>query len=150
MDGFSISHLYFADDFIVFTNASLNSTNKLMDFLQTFCIVSGLSLNKSKSFFIASNKAHHVHIITIKGLIGFMQGHFPIKCLGVLLFKGRNKLFSLMNSMHNKLTSWDSNFLSFGGRLTLIRSGLCSLPIYIFQTLKPTCAVCNKIDKLFN
>ncbi|KAL0920796.1 hypothetical protein M5K25_009965 [Dendrobium thyrsiflorum] len=61
-----------------------------------------------------------------------------------LLFDG------LISSLNKKLMSWDSNFLSFGGRLTLIKSVLCSIPVYSFQTLFPTLTVRTRIGRIIN
>ncbi|PKU82406.1 Putative ribonuclease H protein [Dendrobium catenatum] len=48
------------------------------------------------------------------------------------------------------LASWDSKFLSYGGRLVLIKSVLASIPVYSFQVLFPTKSVCLRIDRIFN
>ncbi|KAL0925310.1 hypothetical protein M5K25_003631 [Dendrobium thyrsiflorum] len=66
---------------------------------------------------------------------------------------GRKKSFlfdDLITSIRKKLTSWDFHLLSFGGRLTLIKSVLSSFPIYKFQTMFPTNDVCNRVEILFN
>ncbi|PKU61166.1 Putative ribonuclease H protein [Dendrobium catenatum] len=42
------------------------------------------------------------------------------------------------------------NFLSFGGRLVLIKSVLCSILIYLFHTLNPTMNICMKLERMFN
>ncbi|PKU73296.1 hypothetical protein MA16_Dca022879 [Dendrobium catenatum] len=47
-DGLPISHLCFADDFIIFSNGSFNHVKKLKDFLDLFSFESGLIFNASK------------------------------------------------------------------------------------------------------
>ncbi|KAL0928380.1 hypothetical protein M5K25_000257 [Dendrobium thyrsiflorum] len=118
-----------------------------------FEFVSGLALNKHKCFFIPTKKVPLSRIRDIKILTGFSQGFLPLKYLGVPLFKGRKKSFlfdDLISSLQKRFLYWDSNFLSFGGRLTLIKSVLCSIPIYSFQTLFPFQVVCNRINRLIN
>ncbi|KAL0907780.1 hypothetical protein M5K25_022216 [Dendrobium thyrsiflorum] len=110
----------------VFTNI-LNAEDKFEN-------VSGLYLNKHKSYFIAFKKVPNDRINAIKNLTGFFQEkniHFD----------------DLITAIKNKLMSWDSKFMSFGGGLTLIKSILCSLHVYIFQTLLPTCV--SPLFKLF-
>ncbi|PKU67224.1 Putative ribonuclease H protein [Dendrobium catenatum] len=151
--GFLISHLCFADDLIIFMNASRNHIKKLMDFLSYFQSISGLSLNNKKCFFYVHNNMKSDRILPIKEQTGFMHGVLPIKYLGTPLYKGRKRSFlfdDLITFIQNKLHSWDSNFLSFGGRLTLIRSVLSSFPVYSFQTLLPTKLVCKRIDIILN
>ncbi|PKU59928.1 hypothetical protein MA16_Dca019630 [Dendrobium catenatum] len=139
--GLPISHLCFADDFIIFMNASRNNIRKLMDFFQGFYNVSGLPLNNHKCCFFVSKNMKRNRISIIKDLTGFMHGQLPIKYLGIPLFKCRKYSFlfnDLISSVQHKLMSWESNFLRFGDRLTLIKSVLCSLHVYSFQTLLPT------------
>ncbi|PKU63006.1 putative mitochondrial protein [Dendrobium catenatum] len=90
---FFISHLCFADDFIVFTNAYVNRIHKLMDSFYQFEMVSGLSLNKNKRCFISSKRNPNDCILGIKALTGFMHGQLPIIYLGVPIFKDRKNTF---------------------------------------------------------
>ncbi|PKU74518.1 Putative ribonuclease H protein [Dendrobium catenatum] len=48
------------------------------------------------------------------------------------------------------LASWESKFLSYGGRLVLIKSVLASILVYSFQVLFPTKSVCMRIDRILN
>ncbi|KAL0906957.1 hypothetical protein M5K25_025491 [Dendrobium thyrsiflorum] len=98
-----------------------------------FELVSGLALNKQKCSFIPAKKVPLSRIRDIKSLTGFSQGFLPLKYLGVPLFKGRKKSFlfdDLISSLQKRFLYWDSNFLSFGGRLTLIKSVLYSIPLF--------------------
>ncbi|EOY17515.1 Uncharacterized protein TCM_042331 [Theobroma cacao] len=47
-------------------------------------------------------------------------------------------------------TGWENKVLSLGGRITLLRSVLSSLPMYLLQVLKPPAIVIEKIERLFN
>lgn len=40
-----------------------------------------------------------------------------------------------MERVEKKLSSWKANYLSLGGRVTLILSALSNLPIYLFLSL---------------
>ncbi|PKU80242.1 Putative ribonuclease H protein [Dendrobium catenatum] len=153
LGGFNISHFCFADDFIVFANASTNNIKKIMCFFKSFEEVSGLVFNKQKSCFATAKSVNPNRILAIKNLTGFSQVSFPLKYLGIPLYKGRKKalLFDgLVSSVMNKLASWDSNFLSFGGRLVLIKNVLNSLPVYCFQTLFPPKFIYLRLERIFN
>ncbi|KAL0912821.1 hypothetical protein M5K25_016230 [Dendrobium thyrsiflorum] len=144
---------FFSDDVIIYLNASINWVKRLMSFLSKFETFSGLSINNNKSYFIISKKVSNDRVSAIHNCTGFPKTTLPIKNLGVPIYKGRKTTFlfdDLISNVHINLFPWNSNFLSFGGRLTLIKSVLCSLPVYIFQTLQPTHAVCNRIEKLIN
>lgn len=62
----------------------------------------------------------------------------PFKYLGELIYKGRCQasLFEeIFAKFATKLEGWHSRYLSFGGKITLIRSVLASLPIHIFSCM---------------
>ncbi|PKU69051.1 putative mitochondrial protein [Dendrobium catenatum] len=108
LGGFPISHLCFANNFIVFTNAYVNRIHKLMNFFDQFEMVSGLSLNKNKCYFVTSKRVPNDHVLAIKDLTGFMHGQLPMKYLGVAIFKGHKKTFlfyDLITSIQNKFLS---------------------------------------------
>ncbi|PKU71427.1 Putative ribonuclease H protein [Dendrobium catenatum] len=138
---------------LFFLNRSLNMIIVLTIFLHNFEIRSRLTLNKNKCFFIATKNIADDCNNDVRYLTSFIQGFLPLEYLGVPLFKGCKLSFlfdELITSVLNRLNYWESNFLSFGGRLILIKIVLCSLPIYIFQTIQRTLAVCNRLEKLFS
>ncbi|KAI0493539.1 hypothetical protein KFK09_023657 [Dendrobium nobile] len=153
MGGIKISHLCFADDFIVFMNASKNCIFKVLGLFNHFEAINGLVFNKGKSGFVISKNVSQNRIMGIKEVTGFSQASLPLKYLGIPLFKGRKKSFlfdDLISKVHNRLAYWDSKFLSYGGRLVLIKSVLASILVYSFQVLFPTKSVCLRIDRIFN
>ncbi|PKU72356.1 hypothetical protein MA16_Dca006356 [Dendrobium catenatum] len=131
---FSITRLSFVDDFIIFSNASIKNVKVLFQFLANFQSMSGLSINNDKSNFIVSKSVNHVRSNGIKRFCGFNSTSLPIKYLGTPLYRGRkkNQLFdNIFTLIQKRIHNWSSNFLSFGGRLVLIKSVLNSIPIYI-------------------
>ncbi|KAL0928209.1 hypothetical protein M5K25_000081 [Dendrobium thyrsiflorum] len=149
----SFYYSFFADDFIIFTNSSINNVKILFKFLDLFQQMSGLTINNAKSSFIISKNALSNRINEIKRICGFNSNNLPIKYLGTPLYKGRkkNQLFDdIFTACQKKLTSWYSSFLSFGGRLVLIKSVLNSIPIFILHTLHPSVTVCHRLERLIN
>ncbi|GKD03807.1 RNA-directed DNA polymerase, eukaryota, reverse transcriptase zinc-binding domain protein [Tanacetum coccineum] len=55
---------------------------------------------------------------------------------------------SLIDKFKAKLSSWKANLLSFGGRLTLIKSVLGSLGIYYFSIFKVSVSVLKSLEKM--
>ncbi|PKU86147.1 putative mitochondrial protein [Dendrobium catenatum] len=151
--GFPISHLSFADYFILFTNGSINNITLLLNFLVSFYNQSGLSINKEKSSFIVGKSINHNRTNAIQRICDFQHKDLPITYLGTPIYKGkkRNFLFDNIFSKIDKiLNNWSSNFLSYGGRLILIKSVLNSMPIYLFHTLLPSTSTCVKLERIFN
>ncbi|KAL2498245.1 Uncharacterized protein Adt_23795 [Abeliophyllum distichum] len=83
---------------------------------------------------------------------GFRHQQQPFTYLGVPLFKGHRKIFlydDLIQKVRSRISGWASRLLSHGGRITLIRSVLSSLPLYLLQILKPPKAVLKKLESIF-
>lgn len=55
----------------------------------------------------------------------------------------------ILDRIKGKLATWKSKFLSFGARLTLIKSCLNSLPLYYMSLFKMPKLVAKKINSLF-
>ena len=72
-------------------------------------------------------------------LLGCSQSHLPMTYLGLPLgakFKDRAIWNSILERMERRLTRWKQLYLSKGGKITLIKSTLSSLPTY-FLSLFP-------------
>ncbi|KAL2526753.1 DUF4283 domain-containing protein [Abeliophyllum distichum] len=76
----------------------------------------------------------------LEHLTEFRHQQQPFTYLGVSLSKGARKIFlydDLVHKVQNRISSWASRLLSFGGRITLIRSVLSSIPLNLLQIMKP-------------
>lgn len=76
----------------------------------------------------------------------------PISYLGMLFFVERLKIQfcnSLIHEIQNKLIGWKEKTLNYTRRLTLIKTILQSIPIYLAMVFKVPIYVCNKIDQIF-
>ena len=76
----------------------------------------------------------------------------PTSYLGVPLFLGssRKTHFSkLLEALHARITGWKTKFLSFAGRLVLVRQVLSSMPIHLALSIPIPIKVCHSIEKLF-
>ncbi|PKU82927.1 Putative ribonuclease H protein [Dendrobium catenatum] len=124
-----------------------------MQFLFNFHKMSSLVISKDKSRFIVENSINHVRVNAIKSECSFNCVDLPIKYLGTPIYKGRKKkhIFEdIFTMFQKKITNWHYNFLSFCGRLVLIKSVLNSIPIFIFHTLYPSMSVCRRLERIIN
>lgn len=148
--GLEISHLAYADDVIVFTQAKRESLQQLVECLRHYEAASSQKVNMEKSqFYVDDKHARWAHDIERIG--GFQQGEFPFIYLGVPIFKGRKKtdmFIFLREKISARIHSWSHKFLSFGGRLTLIKSTLGAIPLHVFQVLEPTKAATQQMASL--
>ncbi|KAL0906279.1 hypothetical protein M5K25_024759 [Dendrobium thyrsiflorum] len=106
--------------------------------------MSGLAINTEKSNFFLLKRCFVVESIVLKEFVVFLRSLY-------LLSRLANNLFEdLFTFCQRRFANWSSNFLSFGGRLVIIKSVLNSIPIFLFHTLKPNVSVCNKMERLIN
>lgn len=68
------------------------------------------------------------------------------------MFYGRctSSLFALMvDKVCKKVAGWKGKVLSWGGKLTLLRSVLASIPIYLTSVIRPPDKVVHDLHQLF-
>lgn len=76
---------------------------------------------------------------------------FPCTYLGLPLGLRKlsaTKLQCLVDKVANKLQLWSASMLSSGGRLTLVRSTLCAIPVYSMMSLDLPMKTIDGIDKI--
>ncbi|XP_042986314.1 uncharacterized protein LOC122314764 [Carya illinoinensis] len=82
---------------------------------------------------------------------GFLEGHFPLKYLGVPIMLGRLKQVhfeDMMNKMRKKLSGWKMRLLSSGGKLILLRHVISSMALHLFTVFHIPQVVINKINQM--
>ena len=78
-------------------------------------------------------------------------GSLPMKYLGMPLgtpFKTASIWNPILKKMEKKLFGWKRLYLSKGGRLTLLKSTLSSLPTYYLSLFTIPVAVANKLERI--
>ncbi|XP_012487975.1 uncharacterized protein LOC105801186 [Gossypium raimondii] len=149
--GPSVSHLFFADDLVIFCKAQLDQAHLLDSILTQFCEISGhqISVRKSNIFFSKDTEANVR--IQINQLFGFQEVRNLGTYLGVPLLHERitkSTLSFIVDKVRKKLQSWDARKLSIAGRITLAQSILLSIPNYFMQSLMIPKGVSADIERL--
>ncbi|XP_019167321.1 PREDICTED: uncharacterized protein LOC109163057 [Ipomoea nil] len=146
-----ITHLFFADDLVLFGEATEQQALEMKTCLDTFCKCSGqkLSLQKSTLFFSKNTEGSlQQRIAAVVGIpIVSNMGNY----LGIPSFHGRikNETFAgVLERIQSRLAGWKSRTLSFAGRITLVQSVLISIPFYYMQTILLPTGVISNIEKL--
>ncbi|PKU80635.1 Putative ribonuclease H protein [Dendrobium catenatum] len=151
--GLPISHLSFADDFIIFVNGSYNYVKRFKNFLDLFSLESGLSFNTSKCAFFTSQWITITNINRIIAYTRFEHNSLPFKYLGAPIFRGLKKshLFDeIIKKIQGKISSWEYYFLSYGGRLTILKSTLNSMAFHLLQVIKPNISTVRRLERILN
>ncbi|GAU10875.1 hypothetical protein TSUD_424580, partial [Trifolium subterraneum] len=99
---------------------------------------SGLKVNFSKSMLVGVNISEtwlHAAATALRCKVG----KIPFIYLGLSIGGDPRRLSfwePVLNRIQNRLSGWRSRFLSFGGRLILLKSVLTSLPVYALSFFK--------------
>ena len=121
-----ISHIAFADDVLLLCRGDPGSVGIMHQQLQSFGNVSGLDLNPSKSSIYFGGVKETVKADILQ-MTGFVEGSFPFTYLGVPLSPHRlltSQYTPLLNKLESAIQGWMGKFLSYAGRLELLRSVL--------------------------
>lgn len=130
-DGVLVSHLQYADDSIIFGEAKKEKIGVLKCVLRCFELFSGLKVNFHKSCLLGIGLAKEV-CENWASMLNCDLGKIPFVYLGLPIgAKPSDKQIwnKVMERVESRLSKWKNNYLSFGGRLVLLKAVLTSLPI---------------------
>lgn len=150
-DNLGFSHLLFANDIILLSKADEHGCEAILDVLEKFCREFGqkISLDKSRIYFSPNVRNEVKEEISERlGIretnnIGKYLG-FPLKHQGV----PRNPYNFIVERVMNKLVGWKAKYLSFVGRVVLIKSVMSAIPNHVMQGAVLHVHVCEKLDKI--
>ena len=114
-----------------------------------FEAVSGLKINLNKSEILPIGP-----VANLEGLaseLGCKIGSLPTTYLGLPLgakHKAQSVWDSVEERFRKRLASWKLQYISKGGRATLIRSSLSSLPIYHLSLFRAPQKVCARLERI--
>ncbi|XP_015939884.1 uncharacterized protein LOC107465419 [Arachis duranensis] len=136
--GPKFSHLMFADDLLLFCQATKSQVQMVMHSLNIFCKASGMKVNleKSKAFCSKNVSARRRDIFTSVSSIRFALD--LERYLGVNLNHSRTSrasFHSVIEKVRGRLANWKGRLLNKAGRLCLINSVAASIPVYHMQFL---------------
>ncbi|XP_049359576.1 uncharacterized protein LOC125824269 [Solanum verrucosum] len=146
-----VNYLSFADDIIIFTLGRKKFLKLIMHSLKTYEETSGQLVNKDKSHFMIHSNAFNITRDTIKRTTGFKQKEGPITYLGYPFFIGRPRIIyfsDLIGKVINKISGWQAKLLNYGGRLTLVKHVLQSMPIHLLAAISPPVTIIKEIQSL--
>ncbi|RVW94174.1 putative ribonuclease H protein [Vitis vinifera] len=121
----NVSHLLFADDTIIFLQSGKRASNQ-----------SKLDLGVLEE---------------LAAELGCKLGALPTVYLGLPLgahHKTSSSWDGVEERMRRRLAQWKRQYISKGGRITLIKSTLASIPIYFLSLIRIPKAVTKRIEKI--
>ncbi|KAK4286586.1 hypothetical protein QN277_003122 [Acacia crassicarpa] len=150
-DGPAISHLMFADDLLLFGEASEEQATCMMEAIHNFCEASGEKVSISKSSLFFSPRVSTVLKGRIKNITGMKIASEIGKYLGFPLTRNkssRDTFQYVIDRVKSKLATWKSSCLSMGGRITLAKTVISAIPLYPMQVSQLPVSVCKELERL--
>jgi len=145
-----ISIMQYTDDTIFFGEASIENVRVIKVMLRSFEMMSGLKINFAKTQFRVIGMPLH-WTKNVATYLSCSLLSIPFTYLGIPI--GANPRSSvtedpIVKKCERKLVKWKQKHISFGGRVTLIKSVPNSIPIYFLSFFKISKKVVHKLVKL--
>ena len=142
----TVSHLLFVDDTIIFYKTRKEQLTNLSWILAWFEAASGLRINLAKSVLIPIGEVDELEVE-----LRCRLGALPTVYLGLPLgahHKASSTWDGVEERMRRRLAQWNRQYISKSGRITLIKSTLASIPIYLLSLICIPKSVAKRIEKL--
>ena len=145
----NISHLFFADDTVVFCEANKEHLTHLSWILFWFETASSLRINLAKSEIIPVGEVDEIDELAVE--LRCRVGSLPSQYMGLPL-GAPNKAHSVWDGVEERvrrrLALWKRQYISKGGRITLIKSTLASMLIYQMSLFRMPKIVARRLEKV--
>jgi len=146
-----MSHLQFADDTLIIGEKSWLNVRSMRPVLLIFEQVSGLKVNFHKSLIMGVHVSDS-WLYEAAMVLNCRVGTLPFVYLGLPIGGDPRKLEfwrPLLNNITSRLSNWKRKFISFGGRLILLKFIMSSLPVYFLSFFKAPTGIISSIESLF-
>ena len=146
-----LTHLFFADDSLIFCKASLVECQKIQDLLGYYERASNQKLNRNKIGLFFSKSTPSNILDQIKSLLGVQEIKQFERYLGLPSLVGKRKKASLLyikKKVAAKLQGWKEQLLFQAGREVLLKSVIQAIPTFAMTCFKLPLTLCYDIKAL--
>ena len=141
-----ITHLFFADDSLLFSRATLGDCAKIQEILSTYEKALGQQVNRNKTTLFFSKGTSMNAQDSIKTTLGVPIIRQYEKYLGLPYLVGINRSASfsqIKERVWSKLKGWKEKLLSQAGREILIKAVAQAIPTYSMSCFKLPIRLCQ-------
>lgn len=146
----TISHLFYADDVVFVGEWDASNLNTIVKVLNCFFLASGLKINMHKSKLMGSGVSSE-EVESAARIVGCSTFTSPFNYLGVKVGGVMSRIKSwdeVTCKLSSRLSKWKIKTLSIGGRLTLLKSVLSSIPLYHMSIFKVPMGVLKNMESI--
>ncbi|PKU77540.1 Putative ribonuclease H protein [Dendrobium catenatum] len=149
-NGERVSHLLYADDILVFAEASRVNASKVQEILEEYCLWTGQRVHNAKSAILVNKRCPRWKCRRLAKVLGFRLVE-SLEYLGLPLLMRKpvaTDFSKILKNANDKINVWGKRHLSIAGRATLIRSALQTIPLYCMTLSGVPRGVLAAIDKI--
>uniref|UniRef100_A0A2N9ETE5 Reverse transcriptase domain-containing protein n=1 Tax=Fagus sylvatica TaxID=28930 RepID=A0A2N9ETE5_FAGSY len=146
-----ITHLFFADDSLLFTKATTRDCAKLQEILLRYERASGQQVNRDKTAIFFSKDTPMGIQEAIKATLGVPIIKQYERYLGLPSFVGKNRtacFTQLKERVWSKLMGWKEKLLSQAGREVLIKYVAQAIPTYTMSCFRLPNRLCQDLESM--
>jgi hypothetical protein len=147
--GPKITHLFFADDSLLFCKATTHDVSCIQDILKEYEEASGQQINRLKTTIFFSKSTSQAAQANILGSLGVPAIKQYKKYLGLPSFVGRAKYASfsqIKERVWSKIKGWKEKLISQAGREVLIKSVAQAIPTYAMSCFRLPSRLIQEIE----
>ncbi|PKA54867.1 putative mitochondrial protein [Apostasia shenzhenica] len=147
----NISHLFFADDSLLFFRATIEEAQKIQSILEIYRGVSGQEVNLDKSGLYFSKNTPRERRLLLRRLLNVKEEISIEKYLGLppMVGKAKRKAFiSIKERISHKIEGWKERLLSIGGKEIMIKAVAQAIPTYAMSIFKLPTTLCMEIENM--
>ncbi|XP_074308855.1 uncharacterized protein LOC141643553 [Silene latifolia] len=146
-----VSHLFFADDSIIFTKANEREARLVKSIINRYEKASGQLVSLDKTTVSFSRGTHNYRKNLVASILGVRAVREQGKYLGLPTVIGNSKrelVQLLKDKLTKRLQGWRSLMLSKAGREVLIKAVAQSIPTYAMSVFKLPGFFCDELKSL--
>ena len=150
-NGHCLSHLFFADDSLIFCKATIGERDALQRILKVYEEALGQQLNRAKTLLYFNSNTATEDQEEIKARFGAQVIKQHEKYLGLSSLVGRNKKNSfkkIKEKLAKKLAGWKEKLLSKVGKEILIKVVAQAISTYAMSCFKIPDSLCEEMTSL--
>jgi len=147
-NGPKISHLFFADDSLLFCQARVDELEKIQNILCKYEKASGQKINNDKTTLFFSSNVANSFKGHVKNLLGVPEIKEYEKYLGLPAVVGRNKRASLnyiKDRVWARLQGWKEKLLSQAGKEVLLKVVVQAIATFVMSCFRLPVGLCHDI-----